>query len=222
MADKSRRKPPLVADRRFPGTPREVTPPKGTKSKAPPKPGTQKKTTARKPAKPRRPVRKRKGIGGFFGAVFGWFARLIWRLVWRLTTVVVILVALAVGYVLSTLPEVDTLMDARARGSVTMLDQEGEVFAWRGDQFGGVITAQSVSPNLRNAIIATEDKRFYGHFGLSPRGIASAVRINLREGRGPLSGNGGSTITQQTAKLLCLGVVYDREKWKSAKVYEDD
>ena len=40
-------------------------------------------------------------------------------------------------------------------------------------------------------------------------GIASAVRTNLREGRGPLSGHGGSTITQQTAKLLCLGTQYD-------------
>ena len=54
-------------------------------------------------------------------------------------------------------------------------------------------------------IVATEDKRFYSHLGVSPRGIASAIRINLREGRGPLSGHGGSTLTQQVAKLLCLG-----------------
>ena len=68
----------------------------------------------------------------------------------------------------------------------------------------------------------TEDKRFYRHFGLSPRGIASAVRINLSEGRGPLSGNGGSTITQQTAKLLCLGVPYDANRWESEAAYESD
>ncbi|MCB2138784.1 MAG: transglycosylase domain-containing protein, partial [Rhodobacteraceae bacterium] len=55
-------------------------------------------------------------------------------------------------------------------------------------------------------VVATEDKRFYSHFGISPRGIAGAIRINLAEGRGPLEGNGGSTITQQVAKLLCLGV----------------
>ena len=114
------------------------------------------------------------------------------------------------------------LLDGRARGSVTMLDQNGAVFAWRGDQFGGVVTAQTVSPHLKNAIIATEDKRFYRHFGLSPRGIASAVRINLREGRGPLSGHGGSTITQQTAKLLCLGVPYDPAAWKDEAAYEAD
>ena len=103
-----------------------------------------------------------------------------------------------------------------------MQDHEGNVFAWRGDQFGGAVTAASVSPHLKNAIVATEDKRFYQHFGLSPRGIAGAVRINLREGRGPLSGHGGSTITQQTAKLLCLGVEYVPADWESQAAYESD
>ena len=84
------------------------------------------------------------------------------------------------------------------------------------------IDAEHVSPNLRNAIIATEDRRFYWHLGVSPRGIVSAIRINLREGRGPLEGNGGSTITQQVAKLLCLGVPYDPAQWKSEADYEAD
>lgn len=132
------------------------------------------------------------------------------------------LVALAVGIVYTTLPDVDALLDGRARGSVTLLDRDGKVFAWRGDQFGGVITADTVSPHLKNAVIATEDKRFYRHFGISPRGVASAVRINLSEGRGPLSGHGGSTITQQTAKLLCLGVPYEPDQWESEAAYESD
>jgi 1A family penicillin-binding protein len=132
------------------------------------------------------------------------------------------LVALAVGYQYVNLPEVSALLDGRARGSVTLLDEKGEVFAWRGDQFGGVVTTETVSRHLKNAIVATEDKRFYRHFGISPRGIASAVRINLSEGRGPLSGHGGSTITQQTAKLLCLGQVYDPDVWESERAYEAD
>jgi penicillin-binding protein 1A len=97
---------------------------------------------------------------------------------------------------------------ARSRGSVTMLDRDGNVFAWRGDQFGGVIDPDTASPHLVHAVVATEDRRFYRHLGVSPRGIASAIRINLREGRGPLEGHGGSTITQQVAKLMCLGVPY--------------
>jgi penicillin-binding protein 1A len=37
-----------------------------------------------------------------------------------------------------------------------------------------------------------------------------------------LSGNGGSTLTQQTAKLLCLGVPFDPKAWKTQAAYEAD
>ena len=141
--------------------------------------------------------------------------RIIWALTWRLTIVVNILIVLGLAYFAINLPDSSALIDGRVKGSVTLLDRYGKVFAWRGDQFGGVITADSVSPFLKNAIVATEDKRFFNHLGLSPRGIASAIRINLRSGRGPLSGNGGSTITQQTAKLICLGEPYNKEIWKT-------
>ncbi|MDK3074013.1 PBP1A family penicillin-binding protein [Sedimentitalea sp. JM2-8] len=145
---------------------------------------------------------------------------MVWAFTWRVGAVIGLGVALWVGYIYTTLPDVTALLDGRARGSVTMLDRNGDVFAWRGDQFGGVITTDTVSPHIKNAIVATEDKRFYRHFGVSPRGIASAVRINLSEGRGPLSGHGGSTITQQTAKLLCLGEPYDPASGISEAKYE--
>ena len=54
---------------------------------------------------------------------------------------------------------------------------------------------------LREAIIATEDARFYSHFGVDPMGIARAVYQNFRHGR---IVEGGSTITQQLAKVLFL------------------
>jgi 1A family penicillin-binding protein len=155
-------------------------------------------------------------------AVFGWAFRLIWAIGWRVTAVLVIVTGLAVSYVYTTLPEYQALMDGRARGSVTLLDHQGDVFAWRGDQFGGVVTADTVSPHLRNAVIATEDRRFYMHPGIDPIGIASAMRINLAAGRGPFSGHGGSTITQQTAKLLCFGVAYDKGEWSSEAEYIAD
>lgn len=157
-------------------------------------------------------------IAGFFFLIW----RVTWGFTWRVGLIAGLILAGAVGYFYSTLPEANALLDGRQRGSVTLLDAEGRVFAWRGDQFGGVVTASSISPHLKNAVIATEDRRFYRHLGVSPRGIASAVRINLREGRGPFSGNGGSTITQQTAKLLCLGVPYDKENWASEAAYEAD
>ena len=54
---------------------------------------------------------------------------------------------------------------------------------------------------LREAIIATEDSRFYSHYGVDPMGIARAVYQNFRRGR---IVEGGSTITQQLAKVLFL------------------
>ncbi|MCY4304028.1 MAG: transglycosylase domain-containing protein [Aestuariivita sp.] len=135
--------------------------------------------------------------------------RLFWIFFWRVGVIVSLLIVLGVGVQFMQMSDFSNLLDGRQRGSVTLLDQTGKPFAWRGEQFGGVITDETVSPHLKNAILATEDKRFYRHLGVSFRGIIGAIWINLREGRGPLSGHGGSTITQQTAKLLCLGEVYD-------------
>ena len=98
----------------------------------------------------------------------------------------------------------EDLLDARDRGSVTLVDKNGDVFAWRGKQFEGSLRSETVSPLLKKAIIAVEDRGFFRHFGVSPRGILGAIRINIKEGRGPFQGHGGSTITQQVAKLLCL------------------
>jgi penicillin-binding protein 1A len=209
MSDKPKRRSPLVADVRTSRKAR-VTPKPAAKAK--PKP---KVRGGRKPARQRRG-----GVLGLLSALVRWILRLVWVIFSRTVLVGVAVLALIVGYFYTTLPPVENLLDGRARGSVTMQDSTGEVFAWRGDQFGGAVTAENVSPYLRDAVIATEDKRFYHHFGLSPRGIASAVRINLSEGRGPLSGHGGSTITQQTAKLLCLGEPYDVSSGQTEAEYE--
>src|SRR5512132_3947220 len=58
-----------------------------------------------------------------------------------------------------------------------------------------------IPQTLRDAIIATEDRRFYSHFGVDPIGIARAVWQNYRRGR---IVEGGSTITQQLTKVLFL------------------
>ncbi|MBK5934580.1 1A family penicillin-binding protein [Rhodovulum imhoffii] len=203
MSSTGRRKPPLVADRR----------PKKRRKPAKPAKPARRTRTPRRAAKPRRGVVRR---------LFGWAWRLVWGVTLRAGLAVALILGLSVAYMSTTLPPISAQLDGRTRGSVTMLDRNGEVFAWRGEQFGGQITADTVAPVLKHAVIATEDKRFYRHFGLSPRGIASAISINLSEGRGPLSGHGGSTITQQTAKLLCLGVLYDPDKWKNEAEYEAD
>lgn len=175
----------------------------------------------RKPA-PRKPKRQHGLIVGLIVGLWRLIWRVLWGITWRVAAVTGMVLGLTVFYFYSQLPAVTDLLDGRARGSVTMLDREGQVFAWRGETFGGQITAENVSRDLHNAVLATEDRRFYQHFGVSPRGIAGAIRINLSQGRGPLSGNGGSTITQQVAKLLCLGVPYNPADWPSEAAYEQD
>lgn len=207
MAGKNGKRPPLVAERRYPKK-------------------TAKKSQASRRATPARRARastpKRGLLGRVVFGLLGWLTRLVWWFTWRTALLGGIVVGLFVLYYATQLPPASQLLDARARGSVTMLDREGQIFAWRGEQFGGQITADTVSPHLRNAVLATEDRRFYRHFGVSPRGVAGAVRINMREGRGPFEGHGGSTITQQTAKLLCLGVPYDPDGGMTEAQYEAD
>ena len=150
MSDSRRRK-PLVADRRVS---------KGSAAKpAPRKKAVSSRGRGRGP---------RKGRGGLVGLILfvpRLLLRMAWGIGWRMGAIGAIVLALAVGYQYLRLPPLDALLDGRARGSVTLLDRDGKVFAWRGDQFGGVVTAQTVSPYLKNAIIATEDRRFYRHFG---------------------------------------------------------
>ncbi|WP_353313457.1 transglycosylase domain-containing protein [Shimia sp. NS0008-38b] len=218
MSDSRRRKPPLVAEKRYGRKPSKPT----SKSLVKNSRALKKKPKSRTRSKNSKKKSNPNPIVRFVRAVCGWLLKIVWAFVWRSSLVVMLILGLAVSYVYLTLPEVDELLDGRARGSVTLLDRDDKVFAWRGDQFGGVVTTDTVSEHLKHAVIATEDKRFYWHFGVSPRGIASAVRINLSEGRGPLSGHGGSTLTQQTAKLLCLGVAYDAADWDSEAEYVQD
>ena len=159
MSGNGRKRGPLVAEKRYPAGK------KPAKKKAAPKkaakPAARRKTTTRRKTKPR-------GFLWYFFLPFRWLFRLIWAFAWRIGMITGVIVAGFALFFASTLPPVEDLMDGRARGSVTMTDFQGQVFAWRGDQFGGMITTDTVSPHLHDAVVATEDKRFYRHFGISP------------------------------------------------------
>ncbi|WP_209425098.1 transglycosylase domain-containing protein [Pararhodobacter sp. SW119] len=213
MGSNGNRKPPLVADRRASPTRRS-----GGAGNGDGNGGGQKNGAKRKRRAPRRGNLLTRVVSG----VFGFFWRVIWGVAWRVVAVVALVLAATTLYFYASLPELSAQLDGRARGSVTMQDANGEVFAWRGESYGGIITTDSVSPHLKNAIVATEDRRFWWHFGVSPRGIVGAMRINMAAGRRPFSGHGGSTITQQVAKLVCLGVPFDPAEWESEAAYEAD
>src|SRR5215468_1886107 len=63
------------------------------------------------------------------------------------------------------------------------------------------VPLQQIPKQLRDAVVATEDARYYSHHGVDPTGIARAIYQNFRHHR---IVEGGSTITQQLAKVLFL------------------
>ena len=85
--------------------------------------------------------------------------------------------------------------------SITVLANDDSVIARYGDIKEGNVTADDLPKNVTNAILATEDRRFYYHFGLDPIGLARAIFVNMTN-KG--LHQGGSTITQQLAKNLFL------------------
>ncbi|MCY4541075.1 MAG: transglycosylase domain-containing protein [Rhodobacteraceae bacterium] len=144
----------------------------------------------------------------------------IWHIGWRLAAVSMLLLAGSVFFAYQKLPPAPELADIRSNSTVTFLDRNGQAFAWRGERIGAPVSPDDVSPHLIDAIVSVEDRSYFSHFGISPRGIAGAVLINLREGRGALDGHGGSTITQQVAKLICFAEPYDPELWPTEFAYE--
>jgi membrane peptidoglycan carboxypeptidase len=65
-----------------------------------------------------------------------------------------------------------------------------------------VVKLASIPLHVRQAVLAAEDRKFYTQSAVSPVGIARALLNNLKSGN--LSGQGGSTITQQYAKTAFL------------------
>jgi penicillin-binding protein 1A len=105
------------------------------------------------------------------------------------------------GYFALTLPDTSELTRAERRPSVTILAADGSLLATFGDLFGQPLTLPEMSPYLPKAVVATEDRRFYSHFGIDPFGLVRAAVADLSAGHVV---QGGSTITQQLAKNLFL------------------
>ena len=106
----------------------------------------------------------------------------------------------AVVYFIAQVPDpILATLDDRPP-NVTILATDGTVLAERGLRRGHV-RVDSLPPHLLKAVMATEDRRFYHHFGIDPIGLARATYRNVKAGTVV---EGGSTITQQLAKNLFL------------------
>ncbi|HLJ63580.1 MAG TPA: transglycosylase domain-containing protein, partial [Stellaceae bacterium] len=106
-----------------------------------------------------------------------------------------------IAYFAFTLPPIGDLTVAERRPSLTLLADDGSLIATYGDLFGEPLKLKDMPRYLPEAVIATEDRRFYHHWGVDPIGLGRALFVNLRAGH---LVQGGSTITQQLAKNLFL------------------
>lgn len=101
----------------------------------------------------------------------------------------------------ATLPDVDLAASPTRQPSIRVLAADGRELATLGEYYGRPVTIDELPPALPKAVIATEDRRFFDHFGFDLIGIGRAAVANLRAGTVV---QGGSTITQQAAKNLFL------------------
>lgn len=104
-----------------------------------------------------------------------------------------------------TIPTIDAIEAQRREQSTKIYDRTGEVLLY--DMHQNVqrtaVSLDQISDHVEHATVAIEDAGFYSHFGIEPLAIIRAVLRNLQQGE-LLSGQGGSTITQQVIKNTLL------------------
>ncbi len=108
--------------------------------------------------------------------------------------------ACAAAYFASVLPDPREAMILHLPPNLTILARDGEFIAERGMR-RDYVPFKDLPPLLIKAVLATEDRRFFYHFGLDPIGLLRAAAVNWRSKEVV---QGGSTITQQLAKNLFL------------------
>jgi len=110
----------------------------------------------------------------------------------------VVAVAVAAAY----LPSYSDLTKRNDLGQmIRVRAANGAVLVSLGPSFGKWLTYDQIPPEMRAAMISTEDRRFRSHIGVDPIGIARSVKVRVESGHWR---QGGSTITQQLARNIFL------------------
>lgn len=141
---------------------------------------------------------------------YRWPRRLFWGLVGGMAIAVLVYLFVAS----QNLPTLEEIENPRANLSTQIISAEGIVLQNLFAEENRInIELNEVSPHIVNALIATEDVRFYNHTGVDSKApisiLASALRGNLR---------GASTITQQLARnLFIIKVGRDRSATRKVK-----
>ena len=129
---------------------------------------------------------------GLARLIYGFFVVVVWG--------TILLVPLTIYYAYD-LPDISNIEKANAKTTIMVMDRNGDAIATYGDVYGEWLEFEEIPPEQIEALIATEDRRFFNHFGIDIRGLARATVNNITAGR---LVEGGSTISQQLAKNLYL------------------
>ncbi|NOI92214.1 PBP1A family penicillin-binding protein [Vibrio splendidus] len=104
-------------------------------------------------------------------------------------------------YVKPELPDVATLRDVKLQTPMQVFSQDGKLISQFGEKRRNPVTYDEIPRHLVEALIATEDSRFYEHPGIDPIGITRAALVVAMSGSAK---QGASTITQQLARNFFL------------------
>ena len=105
----------------------------------------------------------------------------------------------AIAYFTIDIPSTNSFVNTQ---STIVQYADGQEIGRLGSENRTVVKLASIPLHVRQAVLAAEDRKFYTQSAVSPVGIARALLNNLKSGN--LSGQGGSTITQQYAKTAFL------------------
>jgi penicillin-binding protein 1A len=123
------------------------------------------------------------------------------------------LVGLVVALAWPNLPSLDALTDYQPKIPLRVYTAEGALIGEFGEERRSLVSMKAVPEQLKRAILAAEDERFYQHTGVDYVGVARAAWANLTQGG---RRQGASTITMQVARNFFLS----SEKTLTRKLYE--
>ncbi|TYA33082.1 penicillin-binding protein 1A [Aggregatibacter actinomycetemcomitans] len=101
----------------------------------------------------------------------------------------------------SDLPDVETLKTVELQQPMQIYTSDGKLIGEVGEQRRIPVKLADIPEKLIQAVLATEDSRFYEHHGLDPIGIGRALMVAVTKGG---ASQGASTITQQLARNFFL------------------
>ncbi len=116
-------------------------------------------------------------------------------------------------YAVFILPDVNSLLNNEMQVPMHIYTADGELMAEYGAKHRFPVKYNNIPEQMRMAILAAEDHRFYQHFGVDPIGVARAVKELIATGS---KSQGASTITMQVARNFFLS----KEKTYSRKINE--